>query len=168
MNKIEQIIRENVSELKTLNSNKLEKYSRNLRYYTNSPHLTIENMKNPMIVGYYNINEDGEDDTSDPPSINVCKSTIDTLTSKMSQSKVRPFFNCMNGTFKDIQICRESQLFFDQYFDQQEVNKKVSLAFKDACIFERGCIYVDDINSKITRALPWQVYVRPAEATYNH
>ena len=160
-------IREAVAELKSVNSGRLEKYSRNIRYYTNTPNLTIESIRDPQIVGYYDINEGSEADTSDTPNINVIKSCIDTLVSKMSQSKVRPFFNCINGSFKDIQICRQSQQYFDQYFDQQNVNGTAALAFKDACVFETGVVYIDDINKRIDRALPWQVYVRPAEKTYN-
>lgn len=161
-------IRNRVSELKRLNSQRLEKYERNIRYYTNSPMVDLKAVRNPMTVGLRNMNEGSEQDTSETPSINVIKSTIDTLTSKMEQSNARPFFNCINGTFKDIQICRQAQQFFDQWFDIEEVNKKVALTFKDACIFEMGCIYVDDINRCITKTLPWQVYIRPAEKTYNN
>ena len=161
-------IREAVAELKSLNSDRKEKYSRNYRYYTNTPRISIDSIRNPALVGYRNISDQSEEDTSETPAINVIKSCIDTLSSKMAQSKVRPFFNCINGSFKDIQICRESQQFFDQYFDAEDVTTKVASAFKDACIFEQGVIYVDDIKHRVTRALPWQVYVRPSERTYDN
>ncbi|MCQ2247703.1 MAG: hypothetical protein MJZ50_01710 [Treponema sp.] len=128
----------------------------------------MKNVKNPSIVGLYNIDESPENDTTLTPSINVIKSCIDTLTSKIAQSKVRPFFNCINGTFKDINVCKNAQQYFDQYFDIEEVNKKVSMAFRDACIFDHGVIYVDSETKSITKALPWQVFVRPAELTYNN
>ena len=164
----EQQIRDRVSELKTLNESRLSKYYRNYNYYNNTPAGTLKNVRNPSIVGLYSIEESPETDTTTTPSINVIKSCIDTLTSKIAQSKVRPFFNCINGTFKDINLCKNAQQYFDQYFDIEEVNKKVSMAFRDACIFDHGVIYVDSETKAITKALPWQVFVRPAELTYNN
>ena len=164
----EQKIRDRVSELKSLNESRLSKYYRNYNYYNNTPAGTLKTIRNPSIVGLYNIDESPENDTTLTPSINVIKSCIDTLTSKIAQSKVRPFFNCINGTFKDINVCKNAQQYFDQYFDIEEVNKKVSMAFRDACIFDHGVIYVDSETKSITKALPWQVFVRPAELTYNN
>lgn len=164
----EQKIRDRVSELKSLNESRLSKYYRNYNYYNNTPAGTLKTIRNPSIVGLYNIDESIESDTTLTPSINVIKSCIDTLTSKIAQSKVRPFFNCINGTFKDINVCKNAQQYFDQYFDIEEVNKKVSMAFRDACIFDHGVIYVDGETKSITKALPWQVFVRPAELTYNN
>lgn len=164
----EEQIRNRVSELKTLNESRLSKYYRNYNYYNNTPAGTLKNVRNPSIVGLYNIDESIEADTTTSPSINVIKSCIDTLTSKIAQSKVRPFFNCINGTFKDINVCKNAQQYFDQYFDIEEVNKKVSMAFRDACIFDHGVIYVDSETKSISKALPWQVFVRPAELTYNN
>lgn len=164
----EQKIRDRVSELKSLNESRLSKYYRNYNYYNNTPAGTLKGIRNPSIVGLYNIDESPENDTTLTPSINVIKSCIDTLTSKIAQSKVRPFFNCINGTFKDINVCKNAQQYFDQYFDLEEVNKKVSMAFRDACIFDHGVIYVDSETKSITKALPWQVFVRPAELTYNN
>ena len=164
----EQKIRDRVSELKSLNESRLSKYYRNYNYYNNTPAGTLKTIRNPSIVGLYNIDESPENDTTLTPSINVIKSCIDTLTSKIAQSKVRPFFNCINGTFKDINVCKNAQQYFDQYFDIEEVNKKVSMAFRDACIFDHGVIYVDSETRSITKALPWQVFVRPAELTYNN
>ena len=157
-----------MSELKSLNESRLSKYYRNYNYYNNTPAGTLKGIRNPSIVGLYNIDESPENDTTLTPSINVIKSCIDTLTSKIAQSKVRPFFNCINGTFKDINVCKNAQQYFDQYFDIEEVNKKVSMAFRDACIFDHGVIYVDSETKSITKALPWQVFVRPAELTYNN
>jgi hypothetical protein len=164
----EEQIRDRVSELKTLNESRLSKYYRNYNYYNNTPAGTLKNIRNPSIVGLYNIEESIETDTTLTPSLNVIKSCIDTLTSKIAQSKVRPFFNCINGTFKDINVCKNAQQYFDQYFDIEEVNKKVSMAFRDACIFDHGVLYVDAETKSITKALPWQVFVRPAELTYNN
>lgn len=155
-----------VNELKSLNAQRIVKYYRNRSLYESTPRLNIENIKNPNVVGYYNnINELNEDTTA-TPNLNVIKSCIDTLSSKIAQSKVRPFFNCVNGSFKDIQTVKSAQQFFDQYYDAEDVNKKVSEAFRDACIFENGYVFIDVDSKKIDKALPWQVFERPSELSY--
>ena len=163
-----QIVTNNIGELRSYMGGRLAKYMRNYRRYNNTPYTSIQNIRSPSVVGYWTTDFSSEDDTTPTPNVNVIKSCIDTLTSKIAQSKVRPFFNCVNGTFKDIQIVKQAQQYFDQFFDLQDVNKKVSEAFRDACIFERGCLYVNDISQTIERVLPWQVYLRPSEENYNH
>lgn len=163
-----QTVTNNISELRSYMGGRLAKYMRNYRRYNNTPYTSIQNIRSPSVVGYWTTDFSSEDDTTPTPNVNVIKSCIDTLTSKIAQSKVRPFFNCVNGTFKDIQIVKQAQQYFDQFFDLQDVNKKVSEAFRDACIFERGCLYVNDISQTIERVLPWQVYLRPSEENYNH
>lgn len=160
-------VKNNINELRSLNQQRRAKYYRNRSFYENTPRMSLENIKNPSVVGYFNNIDEINEDTTPTPNLNVIKSCIDTLHSKIAQSKVRPYFNCVNGSFKDINIVKQAQQFFDQYFDIEDVNKKVSEAFRDACVFDTGYIYVDPDNKSITRALPWQVYERPAEVTYN-
>ncbi len=160
----------NISELRNYQSKKLAKYRRNFRRYNFTPYASIENIKNPSEVGWYQANPEivHEEDLLQYPELNVIKSTIDALTSKIAESKVRPFFNCINGSFKDILIVKQAQQFFDQLYDWKDVNKKVSETFRDCGIFDTGVIYIDEENIDITRALPWQVFFRPAEKTYDN
>lgn len=155
-----------VASLKAFSSNRLAKYHRNYRRYNYTPFASLNNIKDPSVVGYYEQPAEIEEDTTATPQLNVIKSCIDTLTSKIAQSKVRPFFNTQNGTFKDIQTVKQAQAFFDLYYDAQNVNKKVSETFRDSCIFEKGVIYINEVSKNIEKALPWQVFVRPAEVTY--
>lgn len=161
-------ILQNITELKGYGGKKLAKYRRNYRRYSFTPLAGIENIKSPNMIGYYQGNYEvfEEEDTTQTPEINVIKSTIDTLTSKIAQSKVRPFFNCINGSFKDILIVKQAQQYFDQFFDWQDVNKTVSEAFKDSCIFDTGVVYIDELTTTVRKALPWQVFYRPSEKTY--
>ena len=160
-------IKNNIAELITVNQQRRNKYYRNLSLYEGTPRIALENIRNPSVIGYYSEIDEINEDTVPTPNLNVIKSCIDTLHSKIAQSKVRPFFNCVNGSFKDIQIVKQAQQFFDLYFDIEEVNKKIPDAFKDGCIFECGYIYIDADEKRITRALPYQVYERPAEFTYD-
>lgn len=158
----------NINELISLNQQRKVKYYRNYSFYNNTKKMDIENIRNPSCAGLGQIDENVNMDTTPTPSLNVIKSCIDTLHSKIAQSKVRPYFNCVDGSYEDICIVKQAQQFFDQYYDIEDVNKKVSEAFRDCCIFDTGYIYIDPDNKSISRALPWQVYERPAEITYNN
>lgn len=160
----------NIQELETVNSIRLEKYRRNLRKYLATPGINIDNLtSNVASVGYsYLTNSFSDGNTLAPPSINVIKSVVDTLVSKIATSKVRPFINTLNGSYKEMQTALQTQQFFDIFYEEQNVHMTVSKAFEDACIFDTGAIYIDRDNKTIKKCLPWQVYVRPAELVYNN
>lgn len=144
-----------------------QKYRRNLRTYYHTFGLGMTNIDDTNVVGYYvNSQFDTEQDTSSGIQENIIKSCIDTLVSKIASQKVRPFFNTVNGTFKEMRIVRQSQQFFDQLFDDQNVNKTITKAFKDSAIFDTGIIFVDRDNFSISRVLPWQISVDSKEAAY--
>jgi hypothetical protein len=89
------------------------------------------------------------------------------LTSKIASQKVRPIFNTVHGTFKDMQVVKQTQDYFDQLYDNINANKIVTNAFRDSCIFDKGIIYIDYVNCRFENVLPWQVYFDPREVTYN-
>ena len=153
-------LRQKISYLKSVNENKRYKMLRNLWMYEYDNHITFDDLDRYQSVGYY---WNGE--TTNNVNENVIRSCVDTLTSKIACQKVRPFFNSVNGSWKDFELCTQAQQFFDILFDEYNVNDIVTLAFKDACIFERGMIYVS--NAGIERMLPWTVYTNPAEDSYN-
>lgn len=154
-----------IAELKSIQSNRDAKYRRNFRRYENTPLISLD-VKSNQVVGFFQDEGYGEEDLVNSPNVNVIKSVIDTLTSKIAQSKVRPYLNCINGSFKDIQIVKQAQQYFDQMYDLQDVNRIVSEAFRDSCIFDTGVLYVDELSNTIRRALPWQVFYRPSEKAY--
>ena len=153
-------LRQKISYLKSVNENKRYKMLRNLWMYEYDNHITFDDLDRYQSVGYY---WNGE--TTNNVNENVIRSCVDTLTSKIACQKVRPFFNSVNGSWKDFELCTQAQQFFDVLFDEYNVNDIVTLAFKDACIFERGMTYVS--NTGIERMLPWTVYTNPAEDSYN-
>lgn len=161
-----QKVLENVAELKSLQSTRLSKYTRNYRLYESTRGITLDNLRNNNNVGYYK--DSASYDTSPDISLNIIKSCTDTLTSDMANVKARPYFSTVNGSWKDIQITKEAQRFFDQYFEYDNIAKLVVDAFRDACIFDTGVIFVNPFLNKIEKLLPWQVFCRPAEVTYNN
>lgn len=155
----------NINDLKNKAGVKFNKYLRNARLYTWTPGLSLRNINQSQVVGYYDLDTYGEDNTSSIQE-NVIASCVDTIVSKIASTKVRPFFNTVRGSFRDIQVAKQTQHFFDIFFDKININKIVTSAFKDACIFDTGIIYIDE-HYEIQRALPWLVYTDPAEMTYN-
>lgn len=155
----------NINDLKNKAGVKFNKYLRNARLYTWTPGLSLRNINQSQVVGYYDLNTYGEDNTSSIQE-NVIASCVDTIVSKIASTKVRPFFNTVRGSFRDIQVAKQTQHFFDIFFDKININKIVTSAFKDACIFDTGIVYIDE-HYEIQRALPWLVYTDPAEMTYN-
>ena len=162
-------ILKNIAELESVNAIRLQKYRRNLRKYLATPGINIDTLtSNSASVGYdYSINTFSDGNTLSPPSINIIKSVIDTLVSKIATSKVRPFINTLNGSYKEMQTALQTQQFFDIFYEAQNVHMTVSKAFEDACIFDTGSIYIDKDTCSIKKCLPWQVYVLPAELVYN-
>lgn len=142
------------------NSNaKLAKYQRNYALYNQSPVADLK-AKIPTSVGFQ---DDIYSEDSIVPKLNVIKSAIDAVVSKISTAHCRPFVNTVNGSFKTIQICKQLQVFFDYFFDEQNVASKIVEALRDACIFDSGYVYIDEVDGGIYTIEPWNVYTRQRE-----
>ena len=137
---------------------------RNFRLFTYSSTITLD-LSDTEVVGFYqrgtfNI----EDDLTSSIQENIIASCIETLCSKIASQKVRPFFNTVNGTFKEMQTARQAQIFFDLLYEENNVNKVVTSAFRDACIFDKGIVKIGDEG--ISNRLPWNIFVDPKEVSY--
>jgi hypothetical protein len=139
---------------------------RNLRLYTYSSTITLDLSESEVIGFYQKGTFNIEDDTTSSIQENIIASCIETLCSKIASQKVRPFFNTVNGTFKEMQVARQAQTFFDQLYEENNVNNVITKAFRDACIFDKGIVKISD--SGITNCLPWNVYIDPREKTYGN
>jgi hypothetical protein len=66
-------ILENISELKSFSGNRNYKYCRNYRYYNATKGVSLENIKNPMVLGYYNnaMREFGEEEDTSPNPLKI-------------------------------------------------------------------------------------------------
>lgn len=156
-------IKKAINELVSLGEKYRGKYNRNLRLYEYTRNINIDDIKDGSTVGYY---YRGYEETSSDVQQNIIKSCVDTLVSKIAAQKVRPFFNTVHGSFRDFQICKQAQQYFDLLYDMQNVGQTVDMAFRDCCIFSKGVIYCDEVEKKIKRAMPFNVYTRPSEETY--
>lgn len=157
---------EKINYLKSFYGTYRQKCLRNLRAYENSPNISIYNMTDTECAGYYQTNSFDNNAKQAPVQENVIRSCIDTLTSKIASQKVRPFINTVNATFREMQVAKQAQDYFDAVFDEQNANEIVTYSFKDACVFDKGVIYIDKNRYKISRLMPWQVFVDPHEVSY--
>ena len=154
----------NIQQLEDKYGTYKSKCLRNLRLFTYSSTITLD-LSDTEVVGFYQRGTfDIEDDTTSSVQENIIASCIETLCSKIASQKVRPFFNTIEGTFTEMQIARQAQVFFDQLYDENNVNKVITNAFKNACIFDKGVAKINDEG--ITNRLPWNVYVDPREVSY--
>lgn len=155
-----------LNELRKNTDKKINKYRRNYARYFSTLINDITNLKNAYPLGMNQIDPSQESDTTSSPSTNVVKSVIDTLVSKIASTKVRPFFTPVDSGWETRKILRQMQKFFDDYFDRNDVNKKVTYAFRDACIFDTGALFLDPFTYGIDKIAPWQFAVIDAEAEY--
>ncbi len=152
-----------IAALQAGDSSRIAKYIRNAQmYYSSKESYSLKSLDS--IVGYYsgyntaftsNIQE------------NVIYSCISTLVSKIASQKARPFINTINGTRDDINNAEAAQQFFDILFDEQNIYNTISMAFRDACIFDTGWVFINYKDKKVEKAQPWNVYVDKAESANN-
>lgn len=154
-----------ITKLRSSNSSRYNKYLRNARLYTWTPGLSLRQINADQVVGYYNLGTYADESTSSIQE-NVIASCVDTIVSKIASMKVRPFFNTVHGSFNDIKIAKQTQQYFDILFDKLNLNRIVSEAFKDACIFDTGAVWITP-DFDIVKCLPWMLYTDPAEKTYD-
>lgn len=155
----------NINTLESRYGNYRSKCLRNLRMFTYSSTTTLD-ISESEVVGFYQRGTfSTSDDTTSAIQENVIASCIETLCSKIASQKVRPFFNTVNGTFKEMQIAKQAQIFFDMLYEENNVNEIITDAFRNACVFDKGIVKISDDG--ITNRLPWNVFFDPREVTYN-
>lgn len=161
--------KERINEIISLSGRRNWKYLRNMREYTGSPQYALNNLTGAEVEGYFtDCGFRNETDTTTQFSDNVIRSCVETLKAMVSSYKVRPFINPYNGTYKDVKLAKNTQQWIDIESDELDLCSLVSNAFRDACVFDTGWVYIDKDGKTVTRALPWQVYVDPRQATYNN
>ena len=153
----------NILEIESHQKAWRQKCRRNLILYEFTPNMDLTSQNDSTTVGFYNA---GTTENTSMIQENVIRSCIDTLGSKIASQKVTPFFNTVNGTFREIQVVKAAQQFFDILYDELNVNKTVVQAFVDSCITDRGIIYVNKDNKNIERIQPWQFFFDPREYAY--
>jgi hypothetical protein len=100
------------------------------------------------------------------PSLNVIRSCIDTVKSKLSQTKPLPNFAPIKGVWKTRKVCRNAQIYFDDFFQSQKLYKKGVACALDAMLFEYAVVWIDDESHEVKRLAPWEFSYDPAEYNF--
>lgn len=148
-----------INDLLGNNSVKYTKYQNNYMLYNQCPVADLKS-RIPFPVGFY---DDVYSEDSTVPKLNIIKSAIDAVVSKIATAHCRPFVNTVNGSFKTIQICKQLQVFFDYFFDEKKITSKIVEVLRDACIFDSGYVYIDEDTGEVKTLNPWNVYTRQVE-----
>lgn len=105
----------------------------------------------------------------DRPTMNLVQSCIDTLVSRVTQSRPRPIFLTDNGDYKERNLAKKLNNFMAGELYQTKAYEMGEYILRDASIFGTGCLKVyEDDNKKVAidRTLTPELLVDPNEARY--
>lgn len=154
-------VREDIRRLYSMNSAREGKYVRNMNRYMNNGVRRESVWTMNTAPQAYVTPAQGVEGTQ--TQINLIKSCIDSVTSRISQANVRPFFNPVNGNYDTQDACQTAQHFFDLWLDEQHAYPKAVMCFRDAATFDIGVMYVNPLTKAISRVAPWEYFIDPAE-----
>ena len=154
-------VREDITFLHAKLSAREGKYIRNMNRYMNNG-VRRESLWEPYVWPQaYVTPAQGTEGTQ--TQINVIKSCVDTITSKISQANVRPFFDPDDGTFATTKACRQIQKFSDIWLDEQHAYPKSVMCFRDSAAYDIGVMHIDAEAQSLRRVAPWEYFIDPAE-----
>ena len=106
----------------------------------------------------------------DRPTMNVIQSCVDTLVSRITQSRPRPVFLTDGGDSKARKLAKQMNNFIQGEFHQSDAYKLGVEILKDAAAFAgTGCIHIypgADNKVKLERVLNTELLVDPNDAMY--
>lgn len=154
-----------IGRLYAYSSAREAKFNRNLNRYYNSGRNVGDASATIWNPGYQSVgfNRIFYDDSSVQTRLNVIKSAVDTVTSKLSQARVRPFFDAVKGDYNTIKAARSAQIFFDQFFDSQKIYERAPETARACMLFDGGHFWIDEESMMITPLAHWELYVNPYE-----
>ena len=105
----------------------------------------------------------------DRPTFNVISSSVDTLVSKISQSRPAPVFLTDNGDYKQRNLAKKLNNFILGEFYQTKVYDKAATILRDALVEGTGCLHVfetQDNKVGVERVLLTELFTDPNESIY--
>ncbi len=105
----------------------------------------------------------------DRPTMNVVQSCIDTLVSRLTQSKPRPVFLTDNGDYKERKLAKQMNGFTNGELYQTKAYLLGELLLRDAAALGTGCLKIYENTDKrvaLDRVLLTELLVDPNDALY--
>lgn len=105
----------------------------------------------------------------DRPTMNVVQSCIDTLVSRISQSRPRPVFLTDNGDYKERNLAKQMNSFINGELYQTHAYEEGALILRDAATLGTGCLKVYETHDKrvgLDRVMMTELLVDPNDSLY--
>lgn len=105
---------------------------------------------------------------ADRPTMNVVQSCIDTLVSRLTQSKPKPTFLTDGGNYKQRKIAKQLNQFILGEFYQTRAYEKGERTLQDSCVLGTGVLKVFEQDGKVAveRVLHTELYVDINDSYY--
>lgn len=160
-------LQENISKLYGYSCQRDAKYNRNYNRYFNNGFGPGDARATIWSAGHQSLgfNRAMFDDASLQTKLNIIKSVVDTIMSKVSQARVRPYIDAVQGDYKTIKAARAAQTALDALFDAQKIYERAPEVMRGAMLFDGGHWWVDDDNLAIEPVPHWELFVDPYEST---
>ncbi len=111
----------------------------------------------------------GQNLPMDRPTMNVVQSCVDTLVSKITQSRPRPIFLTDNGDYKERNMAKKLNNFIMGEFYNSKAYQLGEFMLRDSCVLGAGCLKVyEGQDKKVTleRVLYTELLVDPNDSLY--
>ncbi len=104
------------------------------------------------------------------PTVNVTQSCIDTLGSRVTQSRPKPVFLTDNGDSKERKLSKEMNAFIAGEFYRCKAYEVGALTLRDSCVLGDGFIKVVEVNKKVAmeRTMGTELFVDMNDAYYGN
>ena len=106
---------------------------------------------------------------ADRPTVSVVNSCVDTLVSRITQSRPQPKFLTDNGNYKKRNMAKQMNTFINGEFYQTDAHELGKLILRDAALFGTGCIKIiegQDKKIELERRLKSELLVDPNDSYY--
>lgn len=106
---------------------------------------------------------------ADRPTFNIVQSAVDTLVSRIAQSRPSPIFLTDNSDYKERNLAKKLNNFIQGEFYHSKAYEKATIVLRDALVEGTGCMKVfegPDNKVAIERVLLTELLVDPNEAMY--
>lgn len=105
---------------------------------------------------------------SDRPTLNVIQSCVDTLVSRITQSRPRPMFLTDDGDYKQRKLSKQLNDFIQGEFYQTKAYELGEQCFKDSLVEGTGVLKIFEKDDKVTveRRLLTELLVDPNDGMY--
>ncbi len=104
----------------------------------------------------------------DRPTMNVVQSCIDTLVSRVTQSRPRPIFLTDNSDYKERKLAKQLNNFIMGELYQTKAYEIGPLQLRDASVLGTGCVHIFEKDQRVAleRTMLTELLVDPNDALY--